>query len=256
MSGILPAAHLQFTALGGLRLCAWTRAVPERPFWRAYWHPDPGSWLRHAGVLQPLDAAHVVLVPPRTPVQRGLDRPVRALFWHFTAGDTWDRVAGRLYVVPVDQLGRDDLAALLAALLIGGSSPALRSLRLQRLTLQALEAVASDDLQTVPRDAGIERLQAVVRAQPGRPWSVPTLARIARYPLRTCIRRCRAATGLTPHALVLELRLAHAAMLLAGTDQDIEAIAAVCGFADRHHLSRRFTTRYGCGPAAYRVHGG
>lgn len=248
----LPPVQLRLLLLGGLRLRDWSRAVAERPCWRAYWHPAPGSWLEHAGRRHPLDAAQVVLVPPRTPVQRGLDRPIPCLFWHFSAGEPWDALAGRLYAVAAERLGMASLQGLLDALLAGAAPEELAGLELQRLTLSALAALPAADLPPGTADAGVRRMLTAVRRDPARRWSVPELARIAGCPQRTCIRRCRAATGRSPHALVLALRLERAALLLQEGGPGIEAIAATCGFVDRHHLTRRFSARFGCGPAAFR----
>ena len=65
-------------------------------------------------------------------------------------------------------------------------------------------------------------------------------------------RAFRAATGMTPHAYVIELRLQAASARLRCTTETVENIARATGFADRGHLARRLRARYGLNPAAFR----
>lgn len=56
----------------------------------------------------------------------------------------------------------------------------------------------------------------------------------------------------SPHRYLLELRLKHAEELLRGGTLPIAEVAAYCGFADIHHFSKSFKSKYGDAPAAYR----
>ncbi len=64
-------------------------------------------------------------------------------------------------------------------------------------------------------------------------------------------RAFRNTVGMTPHAFVLERRLARATALLRHRTMPIRVIAQVCGFADHAHLSRTFRAQFGCPPQAY-----
>lgn len=65
------------------------------------------------------------------------------------------------------------------------------------------------------------------------------------------IRLFRRETGMTPHAYLMERRLAHARELLAGR-LPISSIAFDAGFSDQSHLTRRFRSRFGLTPYRYR----
>lgn len=65
------------------------------------------------------------------------------------------------------------------------------------------------------------------------------------------IRLFRRETGMTPHAYLMERRLAYARDLLAGSSP-ISAIAFDAGFSDQSHLTRRFRLRFGLTPNRYR----
>lgn len=68
------------------------------------------------------------------------------------------------------------------------------------------------------------------------------------------IRLFRTHKGLSPHALLLQIRLEHARNLLA-QGQPIASAAQDSGFSDQSHLTRAFKTRYGLTPAAYQKAG-
>lgn len=59
-------------------------------------------------------------------------------------------------------------------------------------------------------------------------------------------------TGLSPHQYLLDIRLAHARELLAGTSLAAKEIAVKVGFEDPHYFSRLFHRRVGLTPLAWR----
>jgi len=68
-------------------------------------------------------------------------------------------------------------------------------------------------------------------------------------------RRLKDATGFTPAAFVLELRLQHAARLLAHHAGTISQIAYAVGYKDERHFTEIFRKHFGCTPSAYRARG-
>jgi AraC-like DNA-binding protein len=69
----------------------------------------------------------------------------------------------------------------------------------------------------------------------------------------TVVRQFRSATGKTPHAYLLELRLARAKELLRRTDAPIQAVALESGFPDPAHFSNFFRANTGSSPSSYRA---
>jgi AraC-like DNA-binding protein len=73
-------------------------------------------------------------------------------------------------------------------------------------------------------------------------------AGVSRYQLLRAFAR---ELGLTPHAYVVQQRLAHARRrVLAG--MALAEVAAVCGFYDQSHLNRCFVRQFGVTPRRYR----
>lgn len=64
------------------------------------------------------------------------------------------------------------------------------------------------------------------------------------------LRGFAAATGLTPHAYLMQRRL-HLARCLIQTGVPLAQAAAEAGFADQSHMTRLFSRCYGVTPAAY-----
>jgi transcriptional regulator GlxA family with amidase domain len=107
----------------------------------------------------------------------------------------------------------------------------------------------------VPQDAEDERLAGVLawaRENLHLPLPVTELAGRALMSRRTFARRFTAATGTTPHAWLLGLRLARAEELLETTDLPVEEIARRVGYTSAAVLREQFVRRRGVPPRTYR----
>ena len=82
--------------------------------------------------------------------------------------------------------------------------------------------------------------------------SVDALARRALMSPRSFARRFKATTGTTPHAWLLDRRLAAAEELLEGSDAPVEEVARLVGFGTAAGLREQFARRRGVSPRAYR----
>lgn len=82
--------------------------------------------------------------------------------------------------------------------------------------------------------------------------SVDELALIAHMSPRNFHRVFIDATGKTPAAYLIGLRIAEAALQLKSTDKSITEIAFDCGFSDSNYFSRAFRKITGNSPSTYR----
>ncbi|MGX7705786.1 AraC family ligand binding domain-containing protein [Methylobacterium sp. Gmos1] len=96
-----------------------------------------------------------------------------------------------------------------------------------------------------------ERAMAFIRAHAATSFGLDALAQAAGAADRFQLARAfRKRFGTSPHACLVEIRLARArALLRAGVPPAEAAVAA--GFSDQSHLGRRFRRAYGLTPAAY-----
>jgi AraC-like DNA-binding protein len=107
-----------------------------------------------------------------------------------------------------------------------------------------------------PAEAGApvaRRAMEYLHAHHDQAFGLDELAQAAgaadRFQLARAFRR---QYGTSPHACLVEIRLAKARALLRSDIQPSEA-AAASGFADQSHLGRWFRRAYGVTPAAYRL---
>ena len=79
-----------------------------------------------------------------------------------------------------------------------------------------------------------------------------TLAAETGYSRSHFLRMFEAATGLTPHRYLLQLRLERAQELIRKGSTSLIDIAALCGFSSHAHMSRVFRQVLGVTPSQYR----
>lgn len=102
--------------------------------------------------------------------------------------------------------------------------------------------------------AAISRVRERIDADPAAPHTLSDLAAevgLGRYRL---LRGFSRATGLTPHAYVLQRRLQRARRLI-GAGMGLAEAAQAAGFSDQSHMTRLFSRTYGLTPGAYAAGG-
>ena len=104
-------------------------------------------------------------------------------------------------------------------------------------------------------DARLRRIEEFLDAHASDRVRVADLAAACGVSPGFLTRVCRAATGLTPHAWLLDRRLARARALLAGTDASVAEIALATGFATHAHLTATMRRRVGVVPSRLRAGG-
>jgi AraC-like DNA-binding protein len=97
---------------------------------------------------------------------------------------------------------------------------------------------------------GLQRAMACIDEDPGAAHTLAALAAEAGMSRYALVRSFARATGLTPHAYVVQRRLQQARRLIT-QGQALSEAALASGFADQSHLTRLFVRHYGLTPAAY-----
>lgn len=97
---------------------------------------------------------------------------------------------------------------------------------------------------------------ALVHREPGRPWSVASLANAVGAPRATFSRRFTTLTGQAPMAYVTSWRMTVAARLLREERQPLREIARQVGYDSEFAFARAFKRTMGHAPGQYRTTAG
>ena len=91
---------------------------------------------------------------------------------------------------------------------------------------------------------------AVLHAQPGRDWTIPSLAAAIGVSRATLARRFPVQVGYTPAAYLTRWRMDLAAVRLRDTDDTVGTIARSLGYTSEYAFNRAFTRARRIPPAA------
>jgi AraC-like DNA-binding protein len=135
------------------------------------------------------------------------------------------------------------------------SQPGSEELRLRsRLDTLAISRHVSKPLRArggLP-PATLRRIRDYVDSHLDQNIELESLAATAELSVYHFARTFKQSEGTTPHAFVLERRLARARELLARTDLSLSEVAFAVGFADQSHFTRRFRQIVGVSPGQFR----
>jgi AraC-like DNA-binding protein len=100
--------------------------------------------------------------------------------------------------------------------------------------------------------ARIRRVRHKIDSNPAAPVTLVELAKEAGLSRYQLIRAFARELGLTPHAYILQRRIALAQRLIR-TGCDLAEVATDAGFCDQSHLTRWFVRQFGVTPRRYAV---
>lgn len=137
--------------------------------------------------------------------------------------------------------------------LLAGNAAPQDALLQDGLLLSLVAAVMSEGVPA-PRDtavpAAIGRARDLIEHDPAAPLMLAELADACGLSHFRFLRAFTKATGLTPHAYLLQRRIHEARRLIAAGTPLAEA-AFTSGFADQSHMTRLFVRNFGISPGAY-----
>jgi AraC-like DNA-binding protein/mannose-6-phosphate isomerase-like protein (cupin superfamily) len=129
------------------------------------------------------------------------------------------------------------------------------SFDLLRFWIDLLQLVAPDAVQVAGEPKAptwLAEACAVMRAEENLRGGVPRLLELSSVSPAHLSRSMRSAYGKTPTDFVADLRLEHAASLLAATSEPVAEIALRCGFASQSYFTRCFSAAHHLSPRAFR----
>ncbi len=178
-----------------------------------------------------------------------------ALLMSCSAADTDPVVAGVLTALRAEQLAarpgsatvQHGLAAVLAAAVI-------------RRWVETTCNPADPEWNLTLRDPHIARAVEAIHAEPGAPWTVAELARLARSSRSAFSEQFRRTVGEPPLGYLARVRMERAKVLLAGGGREggggggysVGQTAALLGYRSDEAFSRAFRRHAGASPSAWR----
>ncbi len=159
------------------------------------------------------------------------------------------------YVFHRPVISRSGIASQVRALfsLVIAKDEAAVSIRREEALLLLLGSVlrmrtAGDGSQSFPM--AVFRAKSLMDDDPASPLVLADLASASGLSRFQLVRGFARATGLTPHAYLIQSRIHLARRLIAGGMPLAEA-ALASGFSDQSHMTRIFIRKYGLSPGAY-----
>jgi AraC-like DNA-binding protein len=101
-------------------------------------------------------------------------------------------------------------------------------------------------------DPAVGTALSLIHADPGRAWTLDTLARATRTPRATLTRRFAALAGHSPMAYLAAWRMSLAARRLRDGDATMRQIAHEVGYDSEFAFARAFKRATGSAPGQYR----
>lgn len=123
---------------------------------------------------------------------------------------------------------------------------------LLRFWIDLLDLVSPGDAGAPGVPDWLAKACTAMRSEDNLRGGVPRLLELAGVSAAHLSRSMRTAYAVTPTAFVADLRLEHAASLLAATNTSIATIATRCGFSSQSYFTRCFTTAHDLTPSAFR----
>lgn len=246
----------------------WNMQGVQSPFWRFYQNRDDGAFLTLAtGEHYPLAANRVYFIPAGVRYSCNNDRTVRHFYIHFDVIGLPRLTMRSLFdapvLLPADErfeatvTGFAEEMRLSPALDLGGQCRA-KALVYEGIARSLLLVSAESRDRSLrlaqEREPVVPALEHIENNL-SSPLSIPVLAALCCLSPDHFARRFKICVGQTPGDYIQERRVTEAARLLLLTNRSIDAIASICGFANRNYLTRVFTRYMDLSPAAYRKGG-
>ncbi len=233
-------------------LTGWNHEGVDSPFWRFYYNPSAGNFIRFKGEKISLQPDRVLLIPAYTVFDCCGPAPAQHFWIHFSVTRPGAIALTEPVVINVDATIRP---ALKSALELQASAPSeLRAQRLYHVAAALLHLSFSQlDAQLSRRFPDkLHDLLGLVHGAPHSDLSNSFLAARAGMSVEKFIRWFKQHLRQTPANYVSQARIGLACDALALSDKSIEQVADELGFPNRFYFSRVFARQMGCGPAEFR----
>lgn len=229
----------------------WIQNNLMTPYWRFYWNPEPGGFLKFSGREIALTPEYFYILPGYLPFSTFAKKPFSQFYIHFNP--TESLVTPReMFIIPAEKT---------EVHIIRNFINRENNQENRQLTLFTAMAVLAPVLLRLPEslwrlplgpDPRIIQIKDWISHHCDTPRNNDGLAQMVKMSRNGFIRLFESQIGESPQAYSRRRRIEQACELLNFTDLSLEAIAERTGFADRYHFSRVFAKTLLTSPAAFR----
>jgi transcriptional regulator GlxA family with amidase domain len=117
----------------------------------------------------------------------------------------------------------------------------------ERRSLTDIQTVSIIHQERVTHPVAVEALR-LMEANVSEPLTIAEIAQFANISLRSLQRLFQQQFAQSAERIYLDIRLAHARILVQRSDKTVREIALQTGFASPSHLTARYTPRFGAPP--------
>lgn len=229
----------------------WIQNNLRTPFWRFYWDPVPGGYLRVGKKEIPLLPEYFYIIPGYFCFSTLAKSPFSQFFIHFDLNER-QIPQKELFRIPTDER---------SIKLIRRFIRRDRNHENDQLTRLTVFSIVSSALMSLPEkvlrlppeyDPRIERALAWMHHHLNGVYSNDLLAEKAGMSRNGFLRLFKSELKEAPQTFFRRKRIERACEMLQFSDLSIEEIAEETGFSDRYHLTRVFCQVMSITPAAYR----
>lgn len=211
------------------------------PFWFLYCNSEPGACLEFGDQILRPDGGEIILIPPNTPFQSSCESPFEHLYIHFRVGRPYSQVKPGVMVFDrslcgtLDFLFREEKSSDAAV---------------YALLYSALAAIPEERFATEEQEFD-DRLQLAIMML-AQNCSNDEICRSVGMSVSNFQKFFKGKMGVSPQQYSMKMRLEKGCYQLGSGTNDINSIAAECGFSDRYAFSKAFKKYIGVPPAQYR----
>lgn len=218
-------------------------------YWRLYWNPQGGEDLFYRGQCHRTIPDQITIISPQAEVSRfPTPEPFEHFYIHFTLGMPWDMLTDKFFQVPMTPV----MKSLAEECILDNNPHKLKIFSICALISECLSSIELTESQIPVLDKRIENTIDFINSNPAKKMDNDTLAQKNSMSRNAFARLFKQQTSLSPQLFIRGKRLDRCSQLLINTDKSLEEIAEICGFCDRHYLTRLFARKNKISPAAFR----
>lgn len=258
----------------------WEITDMARPFWRIYYNPKSGAYVRFNQKEIAIEPNNIYLIPPDTNYSATLFNKafpensfksagghltdyleelyknkdyIYHLFIHFTIAEVHGIAEQNIYAIPIDDNIQQILNLIIQKTKENDSVFDLHTtLSMHHLISLCLSYIPKEKWLNITKDSRILDTIKYIKNSLSEDLSNKALAERVNLIPQSFYRLFKHEVGMSPQAYVRKIKINKACNYLHYTNYSIDQIAFECGFNNRHYFSKIFKELIKMPPVRYR----